>query len=99
MSAKRNLLIGVGIGAVLGLLYAPHKGSKTRKLIARRGTELCDGWDNMKETVSTLFEKNEATHSNGPVSCIFRFSETIGLISPLNPRFVSCLLRLLSPVF
>ena len=61
MSAKRNLLIGVGIGAVLGLLYAPHKGSKTRKLIARRGTELCDGWDNMKETVSTLFEKNEAT--------------------------------------
>lgn len=61
MSAKRNLLIGVGIGAVLGLLYAPHKGSKTRKLIARRGTELCDGWDNLKETVSTLFEKNEAT--------------------------------------
>jgi gas vesicle protein len=60
MSAKRNLLIGVGIGAVLGLLYAPHKGSKTRRLIAKRGEELCDGWDNVKETVSTLFEKNEA---------------------------------------
>jgi gas vesicle protein len=60
MSAKRNLLIGVGIGAVLGILYAPHKGSKTRKIIAKRGTELSDGWDNLKETVSTLFEKNES---------------------------------------
>ncbi len=61
MSAKRNLLIGVGIGAVLGILYAPHKGAKTRRLIAKRGTELSDGWDNLKETVCTLFEKNEST--------------------------------------
>ncbi|CAN5432069.1 hypothetical protein BH11BAC5_BH11BAC5_09120 [soil metagenome] len=59
MSAKRNLLIGVGIGAVLGILYAPHKGAKTRKLIAKRGSELRDGWDNLKETVGNVFDKGE----------------------------------------
>jgi gas vesicle protein len=59
MSAKRNLLIGVGIGAVLGILYAPHKGTKTRKLIAKRGCELRDGWDNLKETVGNVFDKGE----------------------------------------
>ena len=59
MSAKRNLLIGVGVGLVIGILYAPHKGSKTRKLVARRGSELRDGWENLKETVSSVFEKSE----------------------------------------
>ncbi|MDB5278988.1 YtxH domain-containing protein [Ferruginibacter paludis] len=61
MSAKRNLLIGVGIGAVLGILYAPHKGSKTRKLIAKRGSEFRDGWENLKETVGNVFDKGEQT--------------------------------------
>ena len=52
MSAKRNLLIGVGIGAVLGILFAPHKGSKTRRKIAERGNELKEGWNNLKESVT-----------------------------------------------
>lgn len=58
MSAKRNLLIGVGIGAVLGILFAPHKGSKTRKNIAKRGTEIREGWNNLKETVTNTFAKS-----------------------------------------
>lgn len=59
MSTKKTLLLGIGIGAVLGILYAPHKGSKTRKLISRRGLELRDGWENLKITVSSIFEKAE----------------------------------------
>ncbi len=59
MSAKRNLLIGLGVGLVVGILYAPHKGSKTRKLVARRGSELRDGWENLKETLSSVFEKSD----------------------------------------
>lgn len=48
MSAKKKLLIGVGVGVVLGILFAPHKGSKTRKNISKRGGELRDGWNNLK---------------------------------------------------
>lgn len=61
MSAKRNLLIGMGVGAVLGILFAPRKGSKTRKKIAKRGAELKEGWDNLKETVNSKIEKSEDT--------------------------------------
>ena len=58
MSAKRNLLIGVGIGAVLGILFAPHKGSKTRKNIAKTGADLREGWNNLKEAASETFAKS-----------------------------------------
>ena len=58
MSAKRNLLIGVGIGAVLGILFAPHKGSKTRKNIAKTGADLREGWNNLKETANENFAKS-----------------------------------------
>ena len=58
MSAKRNLLIGVGIGAVIGILFAPHKGSKTRKNIAKTGADLREGWNNLKETASETFAKS-----------------------------------------
>ena len=61
MSAKRNLLVGIGVGAVLGILFAPHKGSKTRKKIAKRGAELKEGWDNLKETVTNKIEKSGNT--------------------------------------
>lgn len=53
MSAKRNLLIGVGVGAILGILFAPHKGTKTRRLLAQRGAEFKEGWNNLKDTIST----------------------------------------------
>lgn len=55
MSAKRNLLIGVGVGAVLGILFAPHKGSKTRRKLTQSGQELKNGWSNLKENLSSVF--------------------------------------------
>ncbi len=62
MSAKRTLLLGVGIGYVLGILYAPHKGSKTRRLIAERGEEIKEGWNNLRQNVSnTVASIKEAT--------------------------------------
>jgi gas vesicle protein len=29
-----SLLIGAAVGGILGILFAPHKGSKTRRLIS-----------------------------------------------------------------
>lgn len=64
MSAKRNLLIGVGVGAVLGILFAPRKGSKTRRKIAKRGAELKDGWNNLKDSVNSTLTKSSDAMDN-----------------------------------
>ena len=37
-----GVLIGTALGATLGLLFAPKKGSKTRAIIANKAQELGD---------------------------------------------------------
>ncbi|HEX2969143.1 MAG TPA: YtxH domain-containing protein [Bacteroidales bacterium] len=37
-----GVLSGVAAGVILGILFAPHKGSKTRRLIAEKGGELTE---------------------------------------------------------
>ena len=47
------LLIGAAIGGVLGILFAPDKGSETRKKIIGKADDLTDS---LKEKFSALLE-------------------------------------------
>ena len=55
-----GVLLGVGIGALLGILFAPHKGSKTRRKIMNKGQnyaeELKGKFDGLYQDVSDKYE-------------------------------------------
>lgn len=59
------LVIGAAIGGILGVLLAPKKGSKTRKLISEKTDDLGnlakeklhDVLDNVKNEIKTVTEK------------------------------------------
>jgi len=48
------LLLGAAIGGALGILFAPDKGSETRKKIAGKTNDLTDS---LKEKFNSLLEE------------------------------------------
>ena len=53
-----GLLAGVAAGALLGVLFAPDKGSVTRKKITRKSEDYADGLtEKFNEFLDTLNEK------------------------------------------
>jgi len=48
------LVLGAAIGGILGILFAPDKGSETRKKISSKGHDLSDA---MKTKVDELLEE------------------------------------------
>ena len=46
------MLISFTAGVVIGILYAPAKGSKTRKKLANVGSNIKDGWNNIADRVT-----------------------------------------------
>ena len=68
MSAKKVLLgtlIGMGTGAVLGMLFAPDKGSTTRKKLSKQSARymgtLKDTANGYVDTVEETFESAKET--------------------------------------
>lgn len=51
-----GLAVGLGVGAVLGLLYAPEKGKKTRREIVKRAERLGDRASDVLESAEDLLE-------------------------------------------
>ncbi len=56
-----GVLSGLAVGALLGVLFAPDKGSNTRKKIAQKGTDVAD---NLKGSFSDFSAFIEDQYSN-----------------------------------
>jgi gas vesicle protein len=55
-----GVLLGVGIGALLGILFAPAKGTKTRRRIMDKGQDYVDDFkgklDDLYQDVSDKYD-------------------------------------------
>ena len=56
-TALTFLFIGLGIGALSALLFAPQSGEKTRKLIRRRYEDAVDTVEDWSEQAGDMWEK------------------------------------------
>ena len=52
MTTINKMMIGFTAGLVLGVLYAPDKGTKTREKLSRVGGNIKEGWDNVTDTIA-----------------------------------------------
>ena len=64
LSLVAGIAAGAAAGAAMGILYAPDKGSETRKKISQRGEELRDNlknkFENVKGEAHDLLEKGKS---------------------------------------
>jgi gas vesicle protein len=61
-----GIFIAAAAGAVLGLLFAPDKGSETRKKISKKGSDLKDMFrSKIDDLVDDMADQYEAVKAEG----------------------------------
>jgi len=56
MTTIQKILVGFTAGAILGILYAPQKGAKTRRKLATLGNDMKEGWNRVTDRVTDKIE-------------------------------------------
>ncbi|CAN5643976.1 hypothetical protein BH11BAC3_BH11BAC3_33940 [soil metagenome] len=56
MRTIKTLMTGVIVGAILGVLYAPEKGSITRRKLSRKGDDIRDKFNDLKDRINEKLE-------------------------------------------
>lgn len=70
------MLISFSAGAILGILYAPHKGSKTRRKLANIGNDLKRGWNSVADTIVEKIDDFKSSVDNAADNASDRVEHT-----------------------
>ena len=71
-----GLLAGVAAGAILGILFAPDKGSKTRKQIMDKGEDFADSIkDKIENAINSATKNYESSKEEAENSIRFSLSK------------------------
>ena len=81
MTTVNKLMIGIAAGAILGVLYAPDKGSVTRRKLNRIGNDLSDRFHEIKDSIQDKLDDLKDDASDKAYQEIVIVEEPVPVVS------------------